>query len=323
MSDKPFLTYEQQIELLKGKNLIIPNDERAINLLKEHSYFALVCGYKNIFKSKNGSDYAIYTTFDDILRLYYFDNDLRKIFFEYILKVEIKVKSLLSYYFTEKFGDLQQGYLNVLNYDYDPRNNKKTRGINKLTHLLDNLCNQSTDYLYITFQRDRHKNVPLWVIMKALSFGSVSKMYSFLKSEVKTKISKEFPRVAEKDLGSFIDLLSTFRNVCAHNERLYDFKCHKRSIPDTEIHGALSITKRNSLYLAGKNDLFSAVIVLKYLLSNDDFGIFYSMLSECIYDHLPLLKNSYKNKILKALGFPNKWEDIIRLNIDRSGVSVG
>lgn len=49
--NKPFLTYEQQILKLKeDKKLIISNDELAIGLLKKHSYFDLISGYKGMFK---------------------------------------------------------------------------------------------------------------------------------------------------------------------------------------------------------------------------------------------------------------------------------
>lgn len=44
-NDKPFLTYEQQIQKLKDKGLTIDNDDDAIELLKKHSYFALISGY--------------------------------------------------------------------------------------------------------------------------------------------------------------------------------------------------------------------------------------------------------------------------------------
>lgn len=52
---KPFLTYDQQIDkLVNEKGLIINDILSAKKLLKEHGYFALISGYKQPFKSKNG-----------------------------------------------------------------------------------------------------------------------------------------------------------------------------------------------------------------------------------------------------------------------------
>ncbi|MEE1005949.1 MAG: hypothetical protein U0L66_02000 [Acutalibacteraceae bacterium] len=47
---KKFFTYEEQIELLKNKKLIIADEQRAINYLKQYSYYSLISGYKDIFK---------------------------------------------------------------------------------------------------------------------------------------------------------------------------------------------------------------------------------------------------------------------------------
>ncbi|WP_293969256.1 hypothetical protein [uncultured Ruminococcus sp.] len=50
--EKRFLTYEQQIELLKSKKLFIPDEEKAIESLKQYSYYSLISGYKDIVTLK-------------------------------------------------------------------------------------------------------------------------------------------------------------------------------------------------------------------------------------------------------------------------------
>lgn len=114
-NDKPFLTYEQQIAKLTDKGLTISKPYEAILLLKKHSYFALISGYKSPFKAKNGN-YKLHTNFDDIYALYIFDDTLRTIIFRNILKVEKHVKSLISYSFCETYGEDQQHYLNATKY---------------------------------------------------------------------------------------------------------------------------------------------------------------------------------------------------------------
>lgn len=86
-NDKPFLTYAQQLQKLSTKGPAINDYDKAMELLKKHSYFALISGYKNPFKSKNGM-YKIHTSFDDIYSLYVFDDTLRTIILRNILKVE-------------------------------------------------------------------------------------------------------------------------------------------------------------------------------------------------------------------------------------------
>lgn len=66
--------------------------------------------------------------------------------------------------------------------------------------------------------------------MKALTLGTVSKMYSFLPQKIQYKVSKEFDYISEGMLVQMLDLLARVRNVCAHNERLYDYKYQKSTI---------------------------------------------------------------------------------------------
>lgn len=47
---KPFMTYDQQIAKLKEKQLIIPDDAKAKEELRRVGYYALITGYKELFK---------------------------------------------------------------------------------------------------------------------------------------------------------------------------------------------------------------------------------------------------------------------------------
>ncbi len=309
MSNKPFLTYEQLIHKLTiEKKLSIPNKDFAIQKLKEYSYFALITGYKGPFKRKNG-EYKPHTTFEDIYALFLFDDSLRSLFLKYILKIENHIKSLISYSFCEKYGDDQQEYLDATNYNYVA---SKRDGINNLIGRLSKLVSGNTDYPYINHHFNVHGNVPLWVIMKALTIGSVSKMYSFLENAVQTQISKEFPCVSEGMLIQMLDLLSRVRNVCAHNERLFDYRYKIGAIDDTPAHSALNIPRKNGHYKRGKRDLFAVVIVFRYLLSNDDFSDFITSLSELIDQLYQSTKMILPDMLRKYTGFPENWKDIAK-----------
>ena len=73
-----------QIQKLQNeKRLEIHDEDYAVKLLKEHSYFALISGYKEPFKDKNGL-YKLHTTIEDIYKLYIFDDQLRTLFLQNI-----------------------------------------------------------------------------------------------------------------------------------------------------------------------------------------------------------------------------------------------
>ena len=94
MTEKHFLTYDEQIIFLKEKkNLKITNEEYAKKILFMTGYFPLINGYKKIYKDTETNNFQNNVTFEDIYELYLFDNDLRNIFIKYILIVERNIKS--------------------------------------------------------------------------------------------------------------------------------------------------------------------------------------------------------------------------------------
>lgn len=305
--DKPFMTYEQLIQKLsEEKKLEISDKDYAIKLLKEHSYFALISGYKSPFKGKDGN-YKVHTSIQDIYALYIFDDSLRALFLQYILKIENHVKSLISYSFCETYGDAQQHYLNPTKYNF---NSKNQDDVNELVTRLIKITTDPKNYPYIKHQKRKHGNIPLWVMMKALTLGTVSKMYSFLPQNIQHNISKEFAYVHESMLVQMLDLLARVRNVCAHNERLFDYKYKKGTIDDTYIHTSLEIPKVKGQYKKGKNDLFAVVIVLKYLLAENDFESFVEKINNLIQKLLHDTKRMQRNQLYKYMGFPENWIEI-------------
>lgn len=80
------------------------------------------------------------------------------------------------------------------------------------------------DHTYVVHQRKVYHNVPLWVLINTLTYGQISKLYTLLPSQIQSSISKNFPHVKEKTLEQYLKILTLFRNVCAHNERLYSFR---------------------------------------------------------------------------------------------------
>ena len=57
-------------------------------------------------------------------------------------------------------------------------------------------------------------------------------------------------------------ILTLFRNVCAHNERLFSFRT-RIDFPDTVLHAKVKIDKKGNQYLLGKRDLFGLTIAFR------------------------------------------------------------
>ena len=301
MDKKQFLTYDEQITFLEEKKgLIIPDKEYARKILLKIGYFPLINGYKEVFKESNNDQFKRGTTFEDIYELYSFDNDLRNIFLKYILVAERNIKSSLSYHFCKEYGDLQSDYLDVNNYDYT---GKKKSVINKMVKIMSGQLRYDSDYVYIRHYMTVYQYVPLWVLMNVLTIGQLSKIYASQKGRIQIKVCQDFGPLKINELGKMLAVMTKFRNVCAHNDRLFDFRT-KDALLDRNIYERLQITKEKGRYKYGKNDLYAQVIILKLFLSEEDFRIFFHDLKRCFKKHL------IHKEILEKMGFPENWERI-------------
>ena len=64
-------------------------------------------------------------------------------------------------------------------------------------------------------------------------------------------------------------VMTKFRNVCAHSDRLFDFRT-KDALCDMKIHERLFLPRARKICV-WKNDLFAQLIILKLLLPEDEF----------------------------------------------------
>lgn len=308
---KPFMTYDQQLQKLRDKNMKIGDETYAKEMLHRYGYFALITGYKDIFKNPTTKNYRDGTTFHDVVAIYQFDEQLRELTFKYLLIVEQNIRSLLSYSFCDMFGDSQAAYTSPQNYDTSTQ--AKSREVMKLiTNYLNPLLTQKTQYPYIEHHKSAHNNVPLWVLVNALTFGTLSKIYAYSKPQVQSAISREFQAIKEPQLKKILEVLTEFRNKCAHNERLFSHKCARHDIPDLLLHQKLKIAKNGQQYICGKRDYFSVVIALKYMLPKADFIVFKKELSGLIDKVIANNQQISKKTLLCIMGFPENWKDITR-----------
>lgn len=301
-----FKTYDQQIDILKNKkHLIISDEDITKSSLVNIGYFTLIGGYKDPFKNPMTRKY-IDTTFGDIYAFYKFDRDLRELTFRYLCEVEMKIRQVVSYCFCEKYGDDQNLYMSPASYRSEA---KFAYDVNKLTKILHGIAVTNTEHLYLVHQRQKHQNVPLWVAVNALTFGQISKMYALLPSDVQSAVAQEYPFVNEKQLEQFLKSLTLFRNVSAHNERLYCFSS-RYDIPDTMLHCRFNISKKGTQYTQGKRDYFSLVIALRYLLPDDSFKGFKKGLRILIQTYQKESSRLSKEELYGKLGLPINWEKI-------------
>lgn len=306
MKIKEFKTLDEQIEILKNRGLVINDIDGTKRLLLRENYF-FINGYRHIFlKNRNGNDFIKGTTFEELYAVFQFDRNFRNILFKNLLIVENNLKSILSYCLSKKYGIKEKDYLKPSNFSQDI---KKIRQVNDvLSKIKRQIKLNGRQHSATLHYLSNYGYVPLWILVKLLSFGMINELYSILKPEDKLLIA-EYYNLDVETLGIYIGLLSNYRNLCAHEDIVYDHKTQKE-IPDTRYHRILDIPTMNDEYEYGKNDIYAVIIMLKQVLDERDFS---SFIGEVSYE-LSLLDGRVEvipqRKILDRMGFPENWEDI-------------
>ena len=306
MKTKQFKTLNEQVEILKDRGLIIKDEEYVKRILLKENYFFL-SGYRHLFyRSKKDKMYVNGVTFEELYSLFVFDRNIRNVLFKRLLIVENNVKSIFSYQMSKKYGIKEKEYLKPKNFSQDPIKTKQVNDLlRKMKRQIKTNVKQHNATLYYA---NNYGYIPLWVLVKVLSFGIIGELYSILKPEDQLVIAELYDLDVET-LINYLPILSNYRNICAHEDIVYDNRT-QRQIKDNKYHRELNIPLMDDEYIYGKDDIYSVIIILKYMLEKDQF--------DDLIDNLKLnvdeLGNNIKaipvRKILDIMGFPENWYEI-------------
>ena len=310
MGQKTFKNLDEQIELLRQKGLVIDDADYAKEVLLRENYFFLN-GYRHLFLKEDGSRKFINNTnFRELYGMFNFDRQLRNILFKNILIVENNLKSILSYVMSKNHGFKEQHYLNAENFvnDYN-----RSRQINDLLRKMKRQINvNGKQHSATSHYIKNYGYIPLWVVVKVLSFGIVGELYSVLQKQDQEEIAMIY-NVPVNSLVSYLPILANYRNLCAHEDLCYNNRTSKK-INETKYHDILNIPRNEEgEYVYGINDLFSIIIIMKQILKDEDFVL---MMNEISYE-LDVLDGKLESveieKVLEEMGFPLNFKEIVRI----------
>jgi len=284
--EKPSLTIDEQIRLLRERGLILDDEERLRYFLTNISYYHWSIYFKNFQK-----DDVFYenTNFEDILKIYVFDNKLRLLLLELLERVEKSFKCRIAYELSVLTGDshcYSNSDLFNIEDDYEKaitmirEEVKKSREIS-ITHYL-NRYNQP-------------ELPPVWMIIEILSFGQCGKIHKTLKIEYRNIICRSFG-IDEKYIVSWMHCLSNLRNNCAHHSRIWNRNFTFKPIIKSKQYGRFF--NNNNIRL------FNYLVVLQIILSK------INPTSSWLDKMKAYIDEGSIN--IKSMGFPEDWEGRLR-----------
>ncbi len=284
---KEFKTIDELVALLESRG--VKTNDGTKRALEKESYYAVVNGCKTPFLNRkamtNSSDdvYLNGVEFDWIYDLFLFDRELRNITFKYLVEAEALFRNAVVYAFCKA----HQGHT-----DYLDRSNfcepEKTlmakaakispkehwnKNMPVLMEVLNGKLNlDKRQRPFVHHYLNQYGVVPLWVLSNDLTFGNMVHFYQLMQRSDQqracTIIAKATDRnkqgdhktLSPRNLLRSANILVDFRNLCAHDERLY---CAKF---DNDGYSAMVVALANLIGTDGvhalANDLAS--LLAKY-----------------------------------------------------------
>ena len=303
-NDKPFKTYDELVELLKERNVIITDDEIAKELLCDLTYYDLINGYKNLYPYDENDKFIIPIPFYEFYAFYTLDTFINNTILKYTLLVEKSLKSKLSYTISNHYGVETKIFTFKTSNDYLSKSNY--RNIKHKYNILNEIKRQITESNNesILHYKQNHNHLPCWILINGISFGLAINWYTILKPDDKDficekMIHNEDLTIEQKKefLNKGLTILRRYRNNIAHGHKIFT-SAIKEELPKKQvliISNGL-ITNKDYLNGIGKNDLFAVILTL-FTLLNKKYRIMF----------LDGFESSTGKSILEMLSLPNDF----------------
>lgn len=281
---KPATTIDEQLDLLKTRGLAIQDEDKAREILLDIGYYRL--GFylfpfeKSYPQLRNRThEYIDGATFEDAVKLYYFDFDLRLLLTRYLTRIEIAFRTALIYNLSNKYSPNSVWFISpsVVSRSY-------ARDFENKVYTADFKRNP-------IIQRHHQKNpndrfAPSWKTLEFMTFGAVMKLYEQLKErDDKIFIAHKLGIRQVVTFESYMHTIREVRNACAHGHLLYDLR-----LPRRINRGPAHITPQESGNIVG------ALRVIRYMMAQistkraDDLSASVKSLYEKLCMEAPNLK---------------------------------
>ncbi len=289
------LNFREQVHKLKLHRMRIDDEQFAEDILRKINYYRFT-GYALQFRvSKNQSDYKSGTSFNQVYRIYLFDEALRDICRKYIEIAEVYYRTQIAYGFS-----MAKCTNPPYNQHYNKENFYNKIGYKEVMSSFNKESNYYKDSLIVKHHKNKYNGkLPLWVMVELMSFSNLSKFYSAMYYSEKDLIAASVG-VGRNTLENHLHCLSVLRNKCAHAARLYNTKF---SPP----------VKFSKIFLKNhpevRNDsMFAYIIMLLKRLPN-------TVCKRSFVTDILKTMEEFRNDInLSLIGFPDNFAELLENN---------
>jgi abortive infection bacteriophage resistance protein len=286
---KPALSYADQLQQVKKRGLIIPDEAEFLRLVELKSYYRLSGYWYPLLRDHQQHIFKPGANFTTAMQIYQFDRDLRQLVINEMEKIEIAIRAKMIYIYSHSFGPFWYNNPNLFK-----ENEKHTQIITKITA---EYKRSDADFIRAFKLKYTDPLPPAWTAFEIISFGALSMLYQHLKpGKSKRKLANWFG-LDDKSFASWLHTLVYVRNICAHHSRLWNRVIRiQPSPPKSPAYQWLNNTNvpNDRIYI-----VLSGIIYLLHSLDN----------GHSLVKDFKALLTKYPNIDPHAMGFPAGWEN--------------
>ena len=221
---KKATTIKEQIELLKQRGMFVPDEQKAAEILLDVGFYRLgfyAFPFEKTFPNldNRSHQYKEGTSFTDVVELYYFDYDLRNILMYYLNRIEVNLRTFITYTVSNYYKDSPTWFVDstVMNRLYiEDFENKVYKTIR------ENPVIKRHHQKYIN---DRF--APAWKTVEFMTLGNICSLFYNLKDDnLKRQIASNY-KCSLKVFSNYIETIRVIRNTCAHGACIYNISLAK------------------------------------------------------------------------------------------------
>ncbi len=273
----------------------------AIGLFSRVSYSRLKYYWQDLNGVNSDDDFQEGTSFQTVVERYTFDHKFRVILFDAIETIEVALRAKIINHMSKSAGN-GLWYLDSSLFENEQRHRDfvldlKYEFERSTEPFAKKYVAEHPDWDSESLDGD---NPDAWLIIEIATFGTLSKMYKNLKSQLpqRSAIANDFGLYSAKDFSNWIEVVSLMRNIVAHHSRLWNRSLGKKIV---EPKGKRDTWLNTELTELQKKKPYSVTCAIAYLCKavNPKHGFTNSIKQLCL---------EYPNIPYERYGFPIRWE---------------
>jgi len=234
-------------------------------------------------------------SFDVVWQRYCFDRQLRLLVMDAIERIEVTIRTSLSYGLAHERRD-PFGY--VTDVDALPkikgRPKERAELLQRIEEETDRAHEVFKDKFFVKYG-DSHRHLPIWMATEIMTFRTILTLFQAASNNVKQAVAASFG-VHHSVFSSWLLTLNTVRNVCAHHGRLWNRQFGNSPTIPTGQH----CRHWNTPVLIKHSRMFAVLTMINHCINNIAPEVRWTQ-------RFVDLLSQHQSVPIKYMGFPDNW----------------